>query len=195
MSAQVYNIDPAVGIKIQSFPALYQIARRSGIIFKMDLITVKIEKPEKVNMIIGTSHFIKTVEDLHEALVASVPDIKFGLAFCEASGPALIRWSGTDNEMKKLAKSAAKKLAAGHSFIIFLKNAFPINVLSEIKRVHEVVTIHCATSNEVEVIIAETETGRGIIGVIDGLKSKGIETQKDQKERKEFLRKIGYKAK
>lgn len=157
-------------------------------------MVVRIEKPEDINVIIGTSHFIKTVEDLHEALAASVPDIKFGLAFCEASGPALIRWSGTDKEMIKLAKKNAKKLSAGHSFIIFLKDAFPINVISEIKRVHEVVTIHCATANPVEVVIKETEMGRGIMGVIDGAKSKGIETKKDQKERKEFLRNIGYKA-
>jgi adenosine/AMP kinase len=161
---------------------------------KMELELVKIEKPEDIQVILGTSHFIKTVEDLHEALVGSVPGIKFGLAFCEASGPCLIRWSGTDNEMIELAKKAAKDIGAGHSFIIFMKDTYPINVLRDIKNVHEVVTIHCASSNSLEVIIAQGAKGRGIVGVIDGESPKGIETLGDQKERKEFLRKIGYKS-
>lgn len=159
----------------------------------MELKAVKLKKPDEVNLILGQTHFIKTVEDLHEALVSTVPGIKFGLAFCESSGPALVRASGTDDQLIKLAQENAFSLAAGHSFIILLGNAFPINVLDVIKRVPEVCTIFCATANPVEVIIAETDQGRGILGVIDGLKSKGIETEKDVAERKEFLRKIGYK--
>ncbi len=159
----------------------------------MELKTVKIEKPDEVNFILGQSHFIKTVEDLHEALVTAVPRIKFGLAFCESSGPALVRWSGTDPELIELAKQNAFQLAAGHSFIIFLKDLFPINVLHVVRSVPEVCQIFCATANPVEVVIAETEQGRGILGVIDGVKSKGIETEKDIAQRKEFLRKIGYK--
>ncbi len=159
----------------------------------MELKTVKIEKPDEVNFILGQSHFIKTVEDLHEALVTAVPRIKFGLAFCESSGPALVRWSGTDPELIELAKQNAFQLAAGHSFIIFLKDVFPINVLHVVRSVPEVCQIFCATANPVEVVIAETEQGRGILGVIDGVKSKGIETEKDIAQRKEFLRKIGYK--
>lgn len=154
---------------------------------------VKIEKPEDVNVIIGHSHFIKSVEDLHEILVTSVPKIEFGLAFCEASGPCLIRWSGTSNELIALAKKNAKKISAGHTFIIFLKNAYPINVLNAIKGCQEVCNIYIATGNPVEVVVAETELGRGILGVIDGYPSKGLEKTKDQKERKRFLRKIGYK--
>lgn len=155
--------------------------------------TVKIEKPDEVNFILGQSHFIKTVEDLHEALVTTVPKIKFGLAFCESSGPALVRWSGTDPELIALAQQNAFRLAAGHSFLIFLKDAFPINVLHVVRTVPEVCQIFCATANPVEVVVAETEQGRGILGVIDGVKSKGIETEKDIAQRKEFLRKIGYK--
>ena len=164
--------------------------------FVIDMIEtklVKIEIPEKCNVIIGTSHFIKTVEDLHETLVSSVPGIKFGLAFCEASGPCLIRKSGTDQELIEAATKNALDLGCGHSFIIFLKNAFPINVLNDIKNVSEVCTIHAATANPIEIVVAETSSGKGILGVIDGLKPKGIETEKDVKDRKEFLRKIGYK--
>jgi hypothetical protein len=139
------------------------------------------------------SHFIKTVEDIHEALVNSVPGIKFGLAFCESSGPCLVRRSGTDGELQELAAKHALKLGCGHCFLILLKGAYPINVLNAIKQVPEVCSIYCATANPVEVIVAETEQGRGILGVVDGLKSKGIESEKDVKERKEFLRKIGYK--
>lgn len=159
----------------------------------MELKTVKIEKPDEVNFILGQSHFIKTVEDLHEALVTTVPKIQFGLAFCESSGPALVRWSGTDPELIELAKQNALQLAAGHSFVVFLKDAFPINVLHVVRSVPEVCQIFCATANPVEVVIAETEQGRGILGVIDGVKSKGIESEKDIAQRKEFLRKIGYK--
>ncbi|MCK4762411.1 MAG: adenosine-specific kinase [Candidatus Aminicenantes bacterium] len=159
----------------------------------MDLEVVKIENPGELNFILGHSHFIKTVEDIHEALVNTVPNIKFGLAFCEASQKCLIRWSGTDDEMIELAQQNAKKLSAGHSFIIFLKDAFPINVLRIVKQVPEVCRIFCATANPVEVIIAKTGLGRGIMGVIDGLASKGIENEADIAERKDFLRKIGYK--
>ncbi|MCS7197368.1 MAG: adenosine-specific kinase [Candidatus Bipolaricaulota bacterium] len=159
----------------------------------MELKTVTIDKPADVNFILGQSHFIKTVEDIHEALVTAVPKIKFGLAFCESSGPALVRWSGTDPEMIELAKKNALALSAGHSFIIFLRDCYPINVLNVVKNVPEVCTIYCATANHVEVIIAETAQGRGILGVIDGIKTKGIEGEKEIQERKEFLRKIGYK--
>ena len=159
----------------------------------MELFTVKIEKPDEVNLILGQSHFIKTVEDLHEALVTSVPGIQFGLAFCESSGPALVRWSGTDPELTELAKQNAYKLGAGHAFLIFLRDCFPINVLNAIKMVPEVCRVYCSTANPVEVVIAETEQGRGILGVIDGVKSQGIEAEEHVRERKEFLRKIGYK--
>lgn len=160
----------------------------------MELTTVRIQKPDDINLILGQSHFIKTVEDLHEALVTAVPRLKFGLAFCESSGPALVRWSGTDADLVDLAKQTAFRLAAGHCFIIFLRDAFPINVLNAIKMVPEVCGIYCATANPVEVVLAETEQGRGILGVIDGVKSKGIEGDEDIAHRKEFLRKIGYKA-
>ncbi len=159
----------------------------------MELLTVKIQKPAEVNLILGQSHFIKTVEDLHEALVTAVPGAKFGLAFCESSGPALVRWSGTDAEMVELAKQNALALAAGHCFLIFLRDVFPINVLRAVQAVPEVCGIFCATANPVEVVLAETEQGRGILGVIDGLKSKGIEGDAEIAHRKEFLRKIGYK--
>lgn len=159
----------------------------------MELKIVKIERPPDSNIILGQAHFIKTVEDLYEALVSSVPGIKFGLAFCESSGPCLIRIEGNDEELKSAAARNALALASGHCFIIILKNAYPINVLNVVKAVPEVCSIYCATANEVEVITAETEQGRGILGVVDGLKSKGIEKEKDAKERKEFLRKIGYK--
>ncbi|MDH5691014.1 MAG: adenosine-specific kinase [Candidatus Bathyarchaeota archaeon] len=159
----------------------------------MELKTVKIEMPEECNVILGTAHFIKTVEDIYEALVNAVPNIKFGIGFCESSGPCLVRSEGNDKELKNLAINQALKLGCGHCFIIFLKNAYPINVLDKIKQVPEVCTIHAATANLLEVIVAETEQGRGILGVIDGFKTKGIETEKDVTERKEFLRKIGYK--
>ena len=160
----------------------------------MEITTVKIEKPDDVNLILGMSHFIKTVEDLHEVMVNAVPGIKFGLAFCEASGAALVRYSGTDETMIELAKKNALTLSAGHSFVIFLTPEFyPLNVLNGIKAVPEVCRIFCATANPVEVIVAETDQGRGILGVVDGFKSKGIETDKDIAWRKKFLRTIGYK--
>jgi adenosine/AMP kinase len=159
----------------------------------MELLTVKLDKPDEINLILGQSHFIKTVEDLHEALVTSVGGIKFGLAFCEASGPCLVRSSGTDPELVALAQRNALDLAAGHAFLILLRNAFPINVLNAVKNVPEVCHIFCATANPVEVIIAETEQGRGIVGVVDGFKSKGLETATDIDERTAILRRFGYK--
>ncbi len=160
----------------------------------MNLISVKIEKPDEINFILGQSHFIKTVEDLHEALVASVPGIKFGLAFCEASGKCLVRWSGTDTAMIELACKNAQAIGGGHSFIIFLgEGYFPINVLNQIKNAPEVCRIFCATANPVEVIIAESDQGRGILGVIDGNFLQGIESEDDITWRKGFLRQIGYK--
>ena len=160
----------------------------------MQLITVKIDKPEEINFILGQSHFIKTVEDLHEALAQAVPGIKFGLAFCESSGEMLIRWSGTDDSMIELAKRNALALSAGHSFIVFLgAGFFPVSILNAIKMVPEVCRIFCATANPVEVVLAETDQGRGILGVIDGGKSQGIEDQAGIAWRKELLRKIGYK--
>jgi adenosine/AMP kinase len=160
----------------------------------MQTLTVRIEKPESVNIILGQSHFIKTVEDLHETLVTAVPGIQFGLAFCEASSPSLVRASGTSPELVELAKKNALALSAGHSFIILLGNVFPVNVLNAIKAVPEVCHIFCATANPVEVILAETGQGRGILGVVDGEKSKGIENEKDVAERKALLRRFGYKA-
>ncbi|MEO0079567.1 MAG: adenosine-specific kinase [candidate division WOR-3 bacterium] len=159
----------------------------------MELKTVQIERPEGCNIILGQSHFIKTVEDIHELLGTSVPGIKFGLAFCESSGPCLVRHSGTDPELEELAAKNALAIGAGHSFIIILRNVYPINVLNGIKQVQEVCTIFCATANPVKVVLAEDETGRGILGVIDGAKPKGIEGEKEIVDRKTFLRKIGYK--
>ncbi len=160
----------------------------------MDLQTVKIDNPDELNLILGQSHFIKTVEDLQEALVTAVPGIEFGLAFCEASGPALVRAAGTSDELTDLAKANALALSTGHVFIIFLGNAFPINVLNAVKNVPEVCRIYCATANPVEVVVAETEQGRGVLGVIDGVKTKGIETEADAEQRHAFLRQIGYKV-
>ena len=160
----------------------------------MELKLIAIDKPEDMNFILGQSHFIKTVEDLHEALVQAVPGIKFGLAFCEASGPSLVRASGTDAALVELAKQNAMTLGAGHSFIIFLgEGFFPINVLNIVKMTPEVCRVFCATGNPVQVIVAESEQGRGILGVIDGERSKGIETEEDVAKRKGFLRMIGYK--
>lgn len=161
----------------------------------MELLSVKIEKPEEINFILGQSHFIKTIEDIHEALVNTVPGIQFGLAFCEASGMCLVRWSGTNPEMIELAKKNALAIGAGHSFILFLGPGFyPLNVLNTVKMVPEVAGIFCATANETEVIVADNGVGRGILGVIEGNKPKGIEEEKDIAWRKDFLRKIGYKA-
>ena len=160
----------------------------------MELKTVRIEKPETINFVLGQTHFIKTVEDVHEALVTQVPGIKFGLAFCEASGKCLVRWTGTDEEMIELARSNASALGAGHSFILFLGEGFyPINVLNTLKMVPEVCRIFCATANPTEVIVAETEQGRGILGVVDGSSPVGIEGEDDIAWRKGFLRTIGYK--
>ncbi len=159
----------------------------------MDLKSVQIENPDSLNFILGMSHFIKTVEDVHEALVNSVPTIKFGVAFCEASGPCLVRFSGNDEKLIELAKKNMLAIGAGHSFIVFMQNAFPVNVLRAISQVPEVCRIFCATSNPVQVIIAASEQGCGILGVIDGQGPLGVETEKEIAERKSFLRKIGYK--
>jgi len=159
----------------------------------MEIKTVKIEKPETTNFILGQSHFIKTVEDIHEAIVQTNSQIKFGVGFCESSGPALVRWSGNDAALINLAQKNAMALACGHCFILFMENGFPVNILNIVKNIPEVCTIYCATANQVEVIIADSEQGRGIMGVIDGARTKGIETEADIKGRKEFLRKIGYK--
>ena len=160
---------------------------------QVDIKTYRVKKPEEMNFILGQAHFIKTVEDIHETIVNINPGIKFGVAFCEASQKALVRYSGTDDDCIKLAQENAKNIASGHSFIIFLGNAFPLSILNAIKNVPEVVRIFCATANETEIIIAETDLGRGILGVVDGVKTNGIETENDISERKEFLRMIGYK--
>ena len=161
----------------------------------MELTAVNIEKPENINFILGQSHFIKTVEDVHETLVNSVPGIKFGVAFCEASGKCLVRWSGTDPHMMALARENALSIGAGHSFIIFLAEGFyPLNVLNAVKNIPEVCHIFCATANPTSVIISDNGAGRGIMGVIDGEKPKGVEEEADITWRKGFLRQIGYKA-
>ena len=160
----------------------------------MQLTTVRIEKPDAINFILGQTHFIKTVEDVHEALVNAVPGIKFGLAFCEASGKCLVRWSGTDATMIELAKKNALAVAAGHTFIVFLGEGFyPVNVLNAIKGVPEVCRIFCATANPVQVLVAGTPQGKGIMGVIDGSSPKGVEGDADKAERRAMLRKFGYK--
>jgi adenosine/AMP kinase len=162
----------------------------------MEIQIVRIEKPEATNFILGQSHFIKTVEDLHEALMGAVPGIKFGLAFCEASGNCLIRWSGNDEALIELATENAQVIGAGHSFIVFLgEGFFPINVLNAVKNVPEVARIFCATANPTEVLIAQTDQGRGILGVVDGFSPKGIEDEEGITWRKDFLRMIGYKLK
>jgi len=160
----------------------------------MQVVTVRIEKPGKINFVLGQTHFIKSVEDIHEALVSAVPGIKFGLAFCEASGKCLVRWSGTDDSMVELARKNAVAIAAGHSFILFLDEGFyPLNVLNTLKMVPEVCRIYCATANPTEVIVAETNQGRGVLGVVDGSSPKGVEGEDDIAWRKGFLRQIGYK--
>jgi adenosine/AMP kinase len=155
---------------------------------------VQIENPDELNFILGQSHFIKTVEDIHEAVVTSIPGAKFGMAFCESSGPALVRSTGTDDALKALAERNALALGAGHCFILFLRDAYPINILNAIKLVPEVANIYCVTANPVQVILAETEQGRGILGVIDGIRTKGIEDAEGVAWRKGFLRQIGYKV-
>ena len=159
----------------------------------MQTVTVRLDVPEGINMILGQSHFIKTVEDVYETLTSSSPGTKFGVAFCESSGPALIRYDSNDKSLEELAVQFAQKLSAGHVFVVLLRNAFPINVLNRIKALDEVASIYCATANPVEVILAETEQGRGVLGVIDGVKTRGVEGEKEKKERHEFLRKLGYK--
>jgi adenosine/AMP kinase len=159
----------------------------------MELKVVRIDKPEDMNFILGQSHFIKSVEDLHEAIVTTAPQMKFGLAFCESSGPALVRFSGNDARLMDIARKNAADLSAGHCFVIFMENGFPINILNTVKNVPEVCRVFCATANPVDVVIAETETGRGILGVVDGIRSKGVEGDEDIRKRKELLRKIGYK--
>ncbi|MBU1048423.1 adenosine-specific kinase [Candidatus Bipolaricaulota bacterium] len=160
----------------------------------MELKSIQIENPDALNLILGQSHFIKTVEDIHEALVNTVPGIQFGVAFCEASGHTLIRHSGTNEDLEQLAIRNALAIGAGHSFIVFLKDAFPINVLHAMKRVPEICSIFCATANPVQVIVAESEQGRGILGVIDGSAPAGIEDDAGIAWRKDLLRKFGYKA-
>jgi adenosine/AMP kinase len=161
----------------------------------MQLVTVKIDKPDATNFILGQTHFIKSVEDIHEALVGAVPGIKFGLAFCEASGKCLVRWSGTDRGLEDLARRNAMALAAGHIFIVFLGEGFyPLNVLNAIKMVPEVCRLFCATANPTQVVLAETEQGRGVLGVVDGFRPQGVENEEGIKWRQELLRKIGYKV-
>jgi adenosine/AMP kinase len=159
----------------------------------MQLITVEIMKPDDANVIVGQANFIKTVEDVYEALVQAVPGIKFGLAFCEASGPCLIRHSGTDAQLEKMAIEAASAIGAGHVFVVILGNAFPVNVLNQIKSVTEVCNVFCATANRLRLIVAEDGGGRGVIGVIDGNSPKGVESAEDQAERRATLRRFGYK--
>ena len=159
----------------------------------MDISTVRIEKPDDLNFILGQSHFIKTVEDLYEVLVGAVPGLKFGLAFCEASGPCLVRWAGNDDSLVGLAQRNAEAIGAGHAFIVFLEGGFPINVLNAVKAVPEVCRIFCASANPVEVVVGRTDQGRAILGVVDGFSPKGIETDADIAERKELLRRFGYK--
>lgn len=159
----------------------------------MELLSVKIEPPEDSQLMLAQSHFIKTVEDIHECMVNSVPSIKFGISFCEASGACLIRHQGNDEDLEKLATEYAHRIGAGHSLVIIMRNAYPINVLPRLRDVPELVNIYCATANPIEVIIAETAQGRAILGVVDGYVPKGIEDQNEQEDRKNFLRKIGYK--
>ena len=160
---------------------------------RMELHAVPIEKPEDVNLILGQSHFIKTVEDLHEVMVGTSPHLRFGIAFCESSGPRLVRRAGNDDELVDLATRNALAIAAGHAFIVFLREGYPVNVLNQVKQVPEVCRIYCATANPVEVLIAETDQGRGIVGVVDGGPPLGVETDDDVTARKQLLRAIGYK--
>ncbi len=159
----------------------------------MELIAIPVEKPEDVNVILGQAHFIKTVEDLHEVLITSSPTLQFGLAFCEASGPRLVRKSGNENALVELASHIALAIGAGHCFVIVLRAGFPVNVLNQVKLVQEVCTVFCATANPVEVLVAQTERGRGIVGVIDGSPPLGVEQEQDVVERKQLLRRVGYK--
>lgn len=166
----------------------------SGSVSTMELRVVKMDIPEGCNLILGQSHFIKTVEDVYEAMMTSTPTVKFGLAFCEASGERLVRTDGNDVDMKKAATENALRLGCGHSFVVLLKDAYPINVLNQLKTVPEVCTIYTATANPLEVLVAETEQGRGVLGVIDGQQPLGVEDEEGVKWRKDFLKKIGYKT-
>jgi uncharacterized protein len=159
----------------------------------MEFLTVKIDKPEDANVILGQSHFIKTIDDVYEALVGSSPHLRFGIAFCEASGPCLVRRAGNDEDLIALAVKNATAIGAGHSFVVFLREGFPVNVLNQLKQVSEVCHIFCATANPVEVIVVQTELGRGIAGVVDGASPLGVETEKDVAARHDLLRRIGYK--
>jgi adenosine/AMP kinase len=159
----------------------------------MNLSVLSIDKPAEMNFILGHAHFIKTVEDLYEAIVQTNPSMKFGLAFCESSGPCLVRSTGNEQHLVELAQKNALAIGAGHTFIIFMESGFPVNILNAIKNVAEVCRVHCATANPTQVIVAETDLGRGIVGVIDGEKPKGVETETDIAKRKQFLRTIGYK--
>lgn len=159
-----------------------------------EISVVPVEMAEDVNVILGQSHFIKTVEDLYEALVGSSPHLRFGLAFCEASGARLVRRAGNDPELQDLAVRNASAIAAGHSFVVFLREGFPVNVLNQVKAVPEVCRVYCATANPVQVLVAETEQGRGILGVVDGEPPLGVETDEDVEERRRLLRDIGYKC-
>jgi adenosine/AMP kinase len=159
----------------------------------MELLSVRVDNPEELNFILGQSHFIKTVEDLYEVLVGTSPHLKFGIAFCESSGPRLVRQAGNDDGLIDLATRNAVKIGAGHSFLVFLREGFPLNVLNQVKQVPEVCRIYCATANPTEVLVAETEQGRGIIGVVDGGSPLGVETEDDVAARRDLLRKIGYK--
>jgi adenosine/AMP kinase len=159
----------------------------------MELLSVRVDNPEELNFILGQSHFIKTVEDLYEVLVGTSPHLKFGIAFCESSGPRLVRQAGNDDGLIDLATRNAVKIGAGHSFLVFLREGFPLNVLNQVKQVPEVCRIYCATANPAEVLVAETEQGRGIIGVVDGGSPLGVETEDDVAARRDLLRKIGYK--
>jgi len=159
----------------------------------VEISTVRFDKPEDLNVILGQSHFIKTIEDLHEALVGSAPTLRFGVAFCEASGPCLVRWSGNDQELIDIATRNAQAIGAGHSFVIALREGFPINVLNAVKAVPEVCRIFCATANPLEVVVGQTDQGRAILGVVDGSSPLGVETEEDVTERKALLRRFGYK--
>jgi adenosine/AMP kinase len=165
----------------------------SAEVIAMELHAVAIDKPDDLNVIVGHSHFIKTVEDLHEALAGTSPHLQFGLAFCEASGPCLVRRSGNDEQLVELAVRNAEAIAAGHTFVVFLREGYPVNVLNQVKQVPEVCTIHCATANPVELIVAETGLGRGVVGVVDGFVPAGVETADDVADRRQLLRTIGYK--
>lgn len=160
---------------------------------EVKIFAIPIKIPEGANVIIGRSHFIKTVEDIYESLVTSVPGIKFGLAFNEASGKRLVRYEGNDEELVKAAIEAALSIGAGHTFVLFIRGAYPINILNQLKMVQEVVSLYVATGNPVQVIVAETDQGRAVIGVVDGYSPLGVEGEEDKKERREFLRRIGYK--